>query len=242
MGNLKDGRLEQIANQGNGTYHYIDTDKEARKVLVEELGSTLFTIAKDVKLQIEFNPARVKAYRLIGYENRMLNKEDFNDDKKDAGELGAGHTVTALYEIVPADSTEIYGSVDELVYQKKQAVESSDLMTVKLRYKAPDGDTSQLIQEAVSQADVAAKLEGDFQFVASVAEFGMLLRGSKFKGTASYEHVIQAATQSKGRDKSSYRTEFVDLVRKAQSLDHRVTEDMEHAPSEIRFKDTTVNE
>ncbi len=239
MGNLKDGRLEQIANKGNGTYHYIDTEREARKVLVEELGSTLFTIAKDVKLQIEFNPARVKAYRLIGYENRMLNKEDFNDDTKDAGELGAGHTVTALYEIVPAGSEETFASVDELVYQKRQAVESADLMTVKLRYKQPDGDTSQLIQQAIKDTDVASKLTGDFEFVAAVAEFGMLLRQSKFKANASYEQAIQAATQSLGRDRSGYRQEFVELIQKAQRLDHRVTE---QAPGEIRFKDTTEAE
>lgn len=239
MGNLKDGRLEQIANKGNGTYHYIDTDREARKVLVEELGSTLFTIAKDVKLQIEFNPARVKAYRLIGYENRMLNKEDFNDDTKDAGELGAGHTVTALYEIVPAGSEETFASVDELVYQKRQAVESADLMTVKLRYKQPDGDTSQLIEQAIAETDVASTLKGDFQFVASVAEFGMLLRQSEFKANASYEQAIQAATQSLGRDRSGYRQEFVDLIRKAQRLDNRV---IEQEPGEIRFKETTQGE
>lgn len=242
MGNYKDGRMEQIANQGNGTYHYIDTDKEARKVLVEELGSTLFTIAKDVKLQIEFNPVRVKAYRLIGYENRLLNKEDFNDDQKDAGELGAGHTVTALYEIVPADSDEVHGSVDELKYQKRQAVDSSDLMTVKLRYKAPDADTSELIQQSVTEAEVEEQLEDDFEFVASVAEFGMLLRGSKFKAAASYEHVIQSATQSLGKDKSGYRAEFIDLVRKAQQLDQRVDQEMEQAPGEIRFKRNDSNE
>ena len=242
MGNYKDGRLEQIANQGNGTYHYIDTDKEARKVLVEELGSTLFTIAKDVKLQIEFNPARVKAYRLIGYENRMLNKEDFNDDQKDAGELGAGHTVTALYEIVPADSEEVHGSVDELKYQKRQAVASQDLMTVKLRYKAPDADVSQLIQQSVTQAEVADSLKGDFKFVAAVAEFGMLLRGSQFKGAASYDHVILSATQSRGTDQSGYRAEFIDLVRKAQQLDTRVYDDTEQAPGEIRFKRNDTNE
>lgn len=222
MGNYKDQRLEQIANKGNGTYYYIDTEKEANKVFVEELGSTLFTIAKDVKLQIEFNPAQVKAYRLIGYENRRLNKEDFNDDQKDAGELGAGHTVTALYEIIPADSQEIVSSVDELVYQKNQPVASDDVMTVKLRYKEPDQNTSKLIQRSIAQTELTVTPKDDFEFCAAVAEFGLLLRQSQHKGHANYNHVVQAATTAKGRDISGYRQEFIDLVYRAQALDHRI--------------------
>lgn len=243
-GNYKDHRLEQIANKGNGTYHYIDTNEEAEKILVEELGSTLFTIAKDVKVQVEFNPSQVKAYRLIGYENRVLNKKDFNDDSKDAGELGAGHSVTALYEIVSVDSDEEFGSVDKLTYQKAQKITSSDLMTVKLRYKEPDGNTSKLIKQAISQQEVAKEPKGDFKFVAAVAEFGLLLRNSKFKADSDYNHVIQAAKQSKGKDASGYRTEFIDLVKKAESLDQRPaldtsSENGDGAPAVLRFKGST---
>ncbi|MCB9757970.1 MAG: VWA domain-containing protein [Candidatus Omnitrophica bacterium] len=221
MGNYKDNRLEQIADKGNGTYYYIDTLKEAKKVLIEELGSTLFTIAKDVKLQVEFNPAQVKAYRLIGYENRVLNKEDFNNDAKDAGELGAGHTVTALYEIVPVDSTEQFAKVDELTYQKSQNIPSEDLATVKLRYKEPDQDISQLIQQSISRANIVQELTDDFQFAAAVVEFGLLLKDSQYKANSSYEHVIESAIKSRGADRFGYRLEFIDLVKKAQSLDNR---------------------
>jgi Ca-activated chloride channel family protein len=220
-GNYKDSKMEQVADKGNGNYYYIDTLKEGKKVLVSELGSTLFTIAKDVKIQIEFNPAQVKAYRLVGYENRILAKEDFNDDTKDAGELGAGHTVTAMYEIVPVDSAETFSSVDKLAYQKTEVVPSSDLMTVKLRYKDPDGDTSKLIQQTVQAEDVSAEPAGDFQFASVVAEFGLILRDSKFKGNASYEHVLKGASVSKGKDSYGYREEFIGLVGKAQSLDTR---------------------
>lgn len=246
-GNYKDHRLEQIANKGNGTYHYIDTKLEANKILVEELGSTLFTIAKDVKLQIEFNSSQVKAYRLIGYENRVLNKEDFNDDTRDAGELGAGHTVTALYEIVPAGSDEEFGSIDELAYQKSQRIPSSDLMTVKLRYKDPDQDISKLIKQVINQQEVSREPQGDFQFVAAVAEFGLLLRNSKFKANSNYNHVIQSAEESKGKDASGYRQEFIDLVNKANSLDYRLSSDDldgtgEETQGILRFKNDASNE
>ncbi len=240
-GNYKDSKMEQLADKGNGNYYYIDTLKEGKKVLVSELGSTLFTIAKDVKIQIEFNPSQVKAYRLVGYENRILAKEDFNDDTKDAGELGAGHTVTAMYEIVPVvrpgsplalskaegrveglvDSAETFSSVDKLAYQKTEVLPSDDLMTVKLRYKDPDGETSKLIQQTVKAEDVSAEPAGDFQFAAVVAEFGLILRDSKFKGSASYEHVANGAAVSKGKDAYGYRAEFIDLVGKAQALDTR---------------------
>ncbi|MBI3616680.1 MAG: von Willebrand factor type A domain-containing protein [Candidatus Omnitrophica bacterium] len=220
-GNYKDSKMEQLADKGNGNYYYIDTLKEGKKVLVSELGSTLFTIAKDVKIQIEFNPSQVKAYRLVGYENRILAKEDFNDDTKDAGELGAGHTVTAMYEIVPVDSTETNVSVDKLAYQKTEVLPSDDLMTVKLRYKDPDGETSKLIQQTVKAEDVSAEPAGDFQFASVVAEFGLILRDSKFKGNASYEHVLKGAGVSKGKDPYGYRAEFIELVGKAQALDTR---------------------
>jgi len=223
-GNYKDSRMEQIADKGNGNYYYIDTQKEAKKVFVSELGSTLFTIAKDVKIQIEFNPSKIKAYKLIGYENRVLAKEDFNDDTKDAGELGAGHTVTALYEITPIDSKEEYGNVDEMVYQQTQVIQSKDLMTVKLRYKDPDADTSKLIKQVITESDITNEPAGDFQFAAAVAEFGLLLRNSKFKGDASYQDVLMQAKNAKGEDSYGYREEFINLVEKAQTLDVRVPE------------------
>ncbi len=218
-GNYKDAKMEKLADKGNGNYYYIDTLKEAKKVLVHELGSTLFTIAKDVKIQIEFNPAKVKAYRLIGYENRILAKEDFNDDTKDAGELGAGHTVTALYELVPADSEESFRQVDDLIYQKQEIKQSDDLLTVKLRYKLPDGKESKLIKKSIKASEVTEAPKGDFLFASSVAEFGLLLRDSKFKGNATYDDVLKNAKASKGKDRYGYRQEFIELVEKAQMLD-----------------------
>ncbi|HRZ40202.1 MAG TPA: VWA domain-containing protein [Candidatus Omnitrophota bacterium] len=223
MGNYKDSRMEKLADKGNGNYYYIDTEREAKKVLVRELGSTLFTIAKDVKLQIEFNPAQVKAYRLIGYENRMLAKEDFNDDTKDAGELGAGHTVTAFYEIVPASSSEdIGGSVDALKYQVPQAKpdtgHSDEVMTVKFRYKNPDEDVSKLISQTVTASQISENPSEDFQFASAVAEFGMLLKNSKHKGNATFEAALKRARSAQGKDEWGYRAEFIDLVQKGQTL------------------------
>ncbi len=229
-GNYKDGRMEQISNAGNGNYFYIDNFKEAEKVFVKEMRANMFTIAKDVKIQIEFNPAQVKAYRLIGYENRMLKKEDFNDDKKDAGELGAGHTVTALYEIVPASSDEkIGGNVDSLKYQKNsitdRAKNSNDIMTIKFRYKPPESDKSILITHILKSKypleTTITEIENqsnNFLFSAAVAEFGMLLRDSKFKGNASYDNVLKLAKSSKGKDENGYRSEFIGLVETAKNL------------------------
>ena len=233
MGNYKDSKMEQLADKGNGNYYYIDTDREAQKVLVQELGSTLFTIAKDVKIQVEFNPGQVKAYRLIGYENRILAKEDFNDDTKDAGELGAGHTVTALYEIVPAGAGETFRGVDDLVYQETKPVESADLMTVKLRYKKPDGQASQLIQQTIQVVDVTDAPQGDFRFAAAVAEFGLLLRDSQYKGRASYQQVLQLGKEALGKDPYGYRQEFLDLVRQAEQLDRRVFDHHDDYDEEI---------
>ncbi len=223
MGNYKDGQLEEIADKGNGNYSYIDTIREGKKVLVEQMSGTLVTIAKDVKIQVEFNPARVQAYRLIGYENRILAHEDFNDDKKDAGEIGAGHTVTALYEVIPAGADAKAPGVDPLKYQTPRdpapAGYSDEVLTLKLRYKAPDGDTSRLIEQPVTDAGKSFdQASDDFQFAAAVAEFGMLLRGSEYKGHANYDAVLELAGSGVGKDPGGYRTEFLGLVRKAKAL------------------------
>ena len=223
MGNYKDDKMEIIADKGNGNYAYIDNIQEARKVMVSEFGGTLFTIAKDVKFQLEFNPARVKAYRLIGYENRLLNDEDFNDDKKDAGEMGAGHNVTALYELIPAGSDEGIGSIDPLKYQLNQEKAKTDhkaeLLTVKLRYKQPDGSVSTKFEKAV-RGEVLGKnaISSSFMFSAAVAEFGMILRDSEFKGKANIENVISLAQKSRGDDPEGYRGEFLKLVKTAGTL------------------------
>ncbi len=223
MGNYKDATLEQLADRGNGNYAYIDSLPEARKVLVREMGSTLVTIAKDVKIQIEFNPAEVESFRLIGYENRMLRSEDFNDDEKDAGEIGAGHTVTALYEIVPPDAPSGVANVDPLKYQRPQAsteaASSGELLTVKLRYKEPDGERSKLLSQPVRDDGKSyAHATEDFQFAAAVASFGMILRDSPYKGNISVDGVLELARQGMGQDRHGYRTEFLELVRKAKPL------------------------
>ena len=222
-GNYKDNRMETLSNQGNGNAYYIDNILEARKVLVKELGGTLITIAKDVKIQVEFNPTKVSRYRLIGYENRTLAAKDFNDDKKDAGELGAGHTVTALYEVVPAGSKPMKPQVDPLKYQTRRlsasARSSNELLTLKLRYKRPQGTRSTLINRVVNDTvRPLLKTSDSFRFASAVAEFGMLLRGSKHRAAASYEAVIARARAAVGADPQGYRTAFVQLVRKAQAL------------------------
>jgi Ca-activated chloride channel family protein len=224
MGNYKDGRMEQLADKGNGNYYYIDNLMEAKKVFVNDMRGTLFAIAKDVKLQLEFNPAKVKAYRLIGYENRMLKKEDFADDTKDAGELGAGHTVTALYEIIPYGSDEEIPGVDDLRYQdtkiSAQAFKSKEILTLKLRYKEPDGKKSKLIEHPlVDRNIVLAKTSDNFRFSAAVAGFGMLLRDSEFKGNTTYDNILELAHDSKGKDVFGYRGEFIQLVGKCSLLD-----------------------
>ncbi|RIJ34306.1 vWA domain-containing protein [Pontibacter oryzae] len=221
-GNLKDSRMEQLADKGNGNYAYIDNILEAKKVFINEFGGTLFTIAKDVKLQLEFNPAHVKAYRLIGYENRTLQSEDFNDDKKDAGELGAGHTVTALYEIVPASAkSNSTGTMDDLKYQQselsKKATASNEILTLKLRYKEPQGTESKLISSTVLAGSFKKNTSDNFRFAAAVASFGMLLRESEFKGDASYAQVLELAQGAQGKDTEGYRAEFIRLV-KSRSL------------------------
>ncbi|MFA6216818.1 MAG: von Willebrand factor type A domain-containing protein [Candidatus Omnitrophota bacterium] len=220
-GNYQDAKMEQLADKGNGNFSYIDNMMEAKKVFVSQLTGTLFTIAKDVKIQVEFNQAKVKAYRLIGYENRMLKKEDFNDDKKDAGELGAGHSVTALYEIVAADSSEEFGTVDPLKYQQVVVSPSEELLTVKLRYKEPDEDTSKLLTKVLMDNEKLYEKSGNINFSSAVAEFGLLLRDSQYKGTAAYENVLNRARKHKGNDSYGYRGEFIRLVEIAQILDNK---------------------
>jgi len=223
MGNYKDNKMETIADKGNGNYAYIDNLQEAQKVFVHEFGGTIFTVAKDVKLQLEFNPQFVKGYRLIGYENRMMKNEEFNDDKKDAGEMGSGHTVTALYEIIPAGVESAYlAKVDELKYQKttESASTSDELLTIKLRYKLPNSEKSRLLEVTVRDTHTPLeKASSNFRFAASVAEWGLLLRNSEFKGTANYAQVIQTAQQALAKDPEGYRSEFVRLVKLARSLD-----------------------
>jgi Ca-activated chloride channel family protein len=223
MGNVKDASLEKLADKGNGNYAYIDTLKEAQKVLVDQMQGTLVTIAKDVKIQVEFNPAQVKAYRLIGYENRMLAKEDFNDDTKDAGEIGAGHTVTALYELVPAGGAIATPGVDPLKYQRTPVLADKatdgELLTLKMRYKQPDGDVSKLLEFPVTDAGKPyAEASPDFKFASAVAGFGMLLRDSPYKGNLSFDAVLELAQEGKGADRNGFRNEFVDLVKTAKIL------------------------
>jgi secreted protein with Ig-like and vWFA domain len=233
MGNLKDSMMEKLADKGNGNYAYIDTELEAKKVLVEQMNSTLVTIAKDVKIQVEFNPAVARSYRLIGYENRLLAKEDFNDDTKDAGEIGAGHTVTALYEVIPVgvEAPTSQPAVDELKYQPSATAQSAkpqagigtpsskELLTLKLRYKAPDGDKSTLMEVPVTDDGKSfARASDDFKFVSAVAGFGMLLRESPHKGNATFGAVREWAGEGAGKDPGGYRAAFVTLVKQAQSL------------------------
>ena len=219
--NLKDSTMEMLADKGNGNYSYLDSIQEARRVLIKEAGATLVTVAKDVKLQVEFNPSRVAGYRLIGYENRILRKEDFNNDRKDAGEMGAGHTVTALYELVPAGERVPAGDVDPLKYQRPETVvypptPSNELMNVKIRYKAPDGDTSKLLEFPVR--DAAPRMSANLGFAAAVSEFGMLLRRSEFKGLATWEQAASLARQHRGEDEDGYRAEFIRLIELAGAL------------------------
>ena len=223
MGNYKDAKMEKLADKGNGNHAYIDNEMEAKKVLVNEFGGTLFTIAKDVKLQIEFNPAKVSAYRLIGYENRMLNKEDFNNDNKDAGELGSGHTVTAIYELIPVGVKDEFSQrVDPLKYQKQGNIDmknaTTELMTIKFRYKKPDGDTSKLLVHTVNASQMTSGSSNNFQFVSAVAEFGMLLRNSSFKQQATFEQAYILAKNALGVDSEGYRKEFLKLLEEAGKL------------------------
>jgi Ca-activated chloride channel family protein len=227
-GNLKDSKMEKLADKGNGTYAYIDNLREARKVLVEQMTGSLVTIAKDVKIQVEFNPAEVMAYRLIGYENRVMAARDFDDDRKDAGEIGAGHTVTALYELVPAGSEYPAAGERPLKYQRvpeenlTDAAQSGELLTLRLRYKEPDGEQSRLLEFSVKDEGLRfGQASPDFQFAGAVAAFGMLLRGSKYAGNATLAAVEEYAVSGLGDDPQGYRAEFVDLIRRARQLSSR---------------------
>ncbi|MBF0433117.1 MAG: VWA domain-containing protein [Fibrobacteria bacterium] len=221
-GNYKDSQMEKLADKGNGNYAYIDNIREAKKVLGNELGGTLVTIAKDVKIQVEFNPAKVNAYRLIGYENRTLAAQDFNDDTKDAGELGSGHTVTALYEVVPKGVSITIPGIDSLKYQKPgtpNAQKSNDLFTIKFRYKMPTDSVSRLIVKVLNDKHpTSKKSSGNYRFSAAVASFGMLLRDSKYKGESDYDQVLAMAKGAKGPDEKGYRAEFIRMVETAQLL------------------------
>ncbi len=226
MGNYKDSKMEKLADKGNGNYAYIDNEMEAKKNLVTQMGGTLLTIAKDVKIQVEFNPAKVKAYRLIGYENRALADKDFNDDKKDAGEIGAGVSVTALYEIITDENDASFKEIsktDKLKYQnndvKATASHGDEMLTVKIRYKEPKENTSKLIEYAVKDETLPlSKTSDNFRFASSVASFGMILRDSKFKGNFTFDKAKELANNAKGKDAEGYRSEFVKLVDEARKL------------------------
>ncbi|MGE8428518.1 MAG: YfbK domain-containing protein [Sphingobacterium sp.] len=224
MGNLKDSKMEILADKGHGNYAYIDNISEARKAMVTEFGGTLFTVAKDVKIQVEFNPSYVQAYRLVGYENRLLEAEDFNDDQKMGGDMGVGHVVTALYEIVPVGvESEMVGTVDPLKYQQQadQAAgrRNAELATVKFRYKEPEGEKSKLQQKVVGTAVTELnRVSEDLQFAAAVAELGLLLRDSDFKQKANFDQLIARAKASKGKDEEGYRAEFIRMAENARDL------------------------
>jgi Ca-activated chloride channel family protein len=223
MGNLKDGMLETLSNKGKGTYAYVDSQSEARKVFLEDLASNIFKIAKDVKIQVEFNPTQVKAYRLIGYENRRLKAEDFNNDAKKAGDIGPGHSIVALYEIVPTSAKIKTPSVDALRYQQVRAAEQipGELATVKLRYKQPDGEVSKLIARSVQSEDLVEikQASDDLRFSAAVAAFGLKLSGSKHVAEYGFDSIENLAINSLGQDPGGHRSEFTELVRKASLLD-----------------------
>jgi len=223
-GNLNDSMMEKLADKGNGNYAYIDSMEEAKKALGEQVAGTLYTIAKDVKIQVEFNPAKVAGYRLIGYENRLLADRDFTDDKKDAGEIGAGHSVTALYEIVPAGEN-VENDDIELKYSKNESSNTKfndEMMTVKLRYKEPNANESKLLTMGVLDKNNTINAASEnLRFASAVAEFGLVLRDSRYKGTASFAHISNLAGNSIGEDLKSYRGEFLSLVEKARRLKNR---------------------
>ncbi len=224
-GNIKDNKMEALADNGDGNYSYLDSIYEAKKVLVDEMGGTLITVAKDVKLQVEFNPAYVSGYRLVGYENRILDKEDFHDDKVDAGEIGSGHAMTALYELIPAKTADAasdpglkYQQDVNAAYESRPTNTSTELLTVSLRYKAPNGDASKLMAHPVESSSFTEILPENLAFAAAVAQFGMVLRDSENKGTATFDSVIALARSSMGQDSDPYRKEFLELVQEAQRI------------------------
>ena len=232
-GNYKDAMMKKLANAGNGNYAFLDSVLEAKKVLMTEFGGTMLTVAKDVKLQLEFNPAQVGAYRLLGYENRRLAAKDFNDDKKDAGEMGSGHSMTAFYELVPVGATNAVANIDPLKYQKQTPVGSPELLTVKLRYKLPDADTSTRMDLPVTAAAITQNTPSEsFRFASAVVELALLLEDSPHKGLASYEALIARARAARGRDEDGWRAEFVRLAETAQLLmsSKQSSTDYQHNP------------
>ena len=216
-GNIKDNKMEALADNGNGNYYYIDSVSEARKVLIEEMGGTLFTVAKDVKLQVAFNPATLKGYRLIGYENRVMADEDFNDDTKDAGEIGAGHRVIVLYELVRTDSA-FEVNVPDIVYQQNSDTGSDDYLTLSVRYKEPEGEESKLLQYTMSEAQYTADMSDNMKFAAGVAEVGMLLRNSEYAGTATYGDARNLILEIENVFEDEYKLDFVNLINKLEDL------------------------
>ena len=221
-GNLNDSMMEKLSNKGNGNYAYIDSNEEARKALGNQVAGTLYAIAKDVKIQVEFNPAKVAGYRLIGYENRLLADRDFNDDKKDAGEIGAGHSVTALYEIVPAGQKVENPGVDKLKYSKVAKSDTrfnDELMTVKLRYKEPKETKSKLLSIGVLDRDGSIdSASANLKFASAVAQFGLIMRDSNYKGSANFSSIESLVRSAKGSDLKGYRGEFLNIIQKARNL------------------------
>jgi len=224
-GNVKDNMMETLADKGNGNYAYIDNLMEAKKVLIDDMTSTLYTIAKDVKIQVEFNPEAVKEYRLVGYDNRLLNAEDFNDDKKDAGEVGAGHSVTVFYELILSGTGEASSNIDDLIFQDNDdedevsAFDIDDWMYVKIRYKLPDEDESTLFTKMAGSDNFTYRPDDDFLFASAVAEFALLLKNSEYASDANYESLIARARDSRGKDEYGYRSQFVQLAEVAKVLD-----------------------
>ncbi len=216
-GNIKDNKMEALADNGNGNYSYIDSILEAKKVLVDEMGGTLFTVAKDVKLQVEFNPTLLKGYRLIGYENRLLNTEDFDDDTKDAGEIGAGHRVTALYELIEIDSDQEVEESDLKYQSESQLSDSDEWLTVNIRYKEPVEDKSQLLSVVVDESDYSSEMPENLNFASSVAVFGMLLRDSQYKGNSSYQMILDNLDKQ-DYSEDEYKDEFISLVKKINRM------------------------
>ena len=220
-GNTNDSMMEKLADKGNGNYSYIDSREEAKKALGQQVAGTLYTIAEDVKIQVEFNPARIAGYRLIGYENRLLANRDFSDDRKDAGEIGAGHSVTAIYELVPAGQ-KVENDGIELKYAKTKPTDTNfndEMMTVKLRYKNPGANESKLLTvDVLDQNKLMSAASENLKFAAAVAEFGLILRNSSYKGGANFENVTTLAQDSTGEDLKNYRGDFLGLVKKAQRL------------------------
>lgn len=225
-GNVKDNMMETLADKGNGNYAYIDNLMEAKKVLIDDMTSTLYTIAKDVKIQIEFNPEAIAEYRLVGYDNRLLNPEDFNDDKKDAGEVGAGHSVTVFYELILTGTGASSNDIDDLIFQdneedkdEESAFDVDDWMYVKIRYKLPDEDESKLFTKMAGADSYTRRPGNDFLFASAVAEYALLLKGSEYAVDASYEDLIERAQDSKGDDRHGYRSQFIQLAELAETLD-----------------------